>query len=105
MRVGAIRRERRRGAPTHIHPPAYPDLTWHRPPPLRLTDCYLACPQAVRTTAVKDPSGKFYVVNGEKKWITNGKIIIARLAQPKDRICLRLRLRGRLAVNLPRGPS
>jgi alkylation response protein AidB-like acyl-CoA dehydrogenase len=27
---------------------------------------------AIRTTAVKDPSGKFYVVNGEKKWITNG---------------------------------
>lgn len=28
--------------------------------------------QALRTTAVKDPTGKFYVVNGEKKWITNG---------------------------------
>ena len=27
---------------------------------------------ALRCTAVKDPSGKFYVVNGEKKWITNG---------------------------------
>ena len=26
----------------------------------------------LRTTAVKDPSGEFYVVNGEKKWITNG---------------------------------
>ncbi len=23
---------------------------------------------ALRTTAVKDPSGKHYVVNGEKKW-------------------------------------
>lgn len=27
---------------------------------------------AIRTTAVKDPTGKFYIVNGEKKWITNG---------------------------------
>jgi len=27
----------------------------------------------IRTRAVKDASGKFYVVNGEKKWITNGK--------------------------------
>ena len=26
----------------------------------------------IRTTAVKDASGDFYVVNGEKKWITNG---------------------------------
>lgn len=26
----------------------------------------------LRTTAVKDPSGEFYVVNGEKKWITSG---------------------------------
>eukprot|EP00193_Tetraselmis_chui_P006299 CAMPEP_0177762732 /NCGR_PEP_ID=MMETSP0491_2-20121128/6500_1 /TAXON_ID=63592 /ORGANISM="Tetraselmis chuii, Strain PLY429" /LENGTH=429 /DNA_ID=CAMNT_0019278803 /DNA_START=312 /DNA_END=1601 /DNA_ORIENTATION=- len=26
----------------------------------------------IRCTAEKDPSGKFYVVNGEKKWITNG---------------------------------
>lgn len=27
---------------------------------------------ALRTTAVKDASGQFYIVNGEKKWITNG---------------------------------
>lgn len=27
----------------------------------------------IRTRAVKDASGKFYVVNGEKKWITNGE--------------------------------
>ena len=26
----------------------------------------------IRTTATKDASGEFYVVNGEKKWITNG---------------------------------
>jgi len=26
----------------------------------------------IRTTATKDASGDFYVVNGEKKWITNG---------------------------------
>jgi len=26
----------------------------------------------IKTTAEKDPSGDFYVVNGEKKWITNG---------------------------------
>lgn len=28
---------------------------------------------ALRTTAVKDASGEFYTVNGEKKWITNGE--------------------------------
>jgi len=27
---------------------------------------------ALRCTATKDPSGEFYIVNGEKKWITNG---------------------------------
>ncbi len=27
---------------------------------------------AIRTTAVKSPCGKFYIVNGMKKWITNG---------------------------------
>ena len=27
---------------------------------------------AIRTSAVKTPDGKFYVVNGEKKWITGG---------------------------------
>jgi hypothetical protein len=27
---------------------------------------------SLRCTAVKDPTGKFYVVNGQKKWITNG---------------------------------
>lgn len=27
---------------------------------------------AIRSTAIKDPTGKFYVLNGEKKWITNG---------------------------------
>ena len=26
----------------------------------------------LRCSAVKDPSGRFYIVNGEKKWITNG---------------------------------
>jgi len=26
----------------------------------------------IKTTAEKDPSGDFYLVNGEKKWITNG---------------------------------
>lgn len=26
----------------------------------------------IRTTAVKSPCGKFYIVNGTKKWITNG---------------------------------
>jgi len=28
---------------------------------------------ALRTTAVKDASGDYYTVNGEKKWITNGE--------------------------------
>mmetsp|Transcript_41034 Transcript_41034/g.49790 ORF Transcript_41034/g.49790 Transcript_41034/m.49790 type:complete len:422 (+) Transcript_41034:58-1323(+) len=26
----------------------------------------------IKTTAVKDPTGSFYIVNGQKKWITNG---------------------------------
>jgi alkylation response protein AidB-like acyl-CoA dehydrogenase len=26
----------------------------------------------IQTTAVKSPCGKFYIVNGLKKWITNG---------------------------------
>jgi alkylation response protein AidB-like acyl-CoA dehydrogenase len=26
----------------------------------------------LRTTAVKSPDGKYYIVNGQKKWITNG---------------------------------
>jgi len=40
---------------------------------LAITEPYAGSDVAgLRTTAVKDPSGKFYVVNGEKKWITNG---------------------------------
>ena len=27
---------------------------------------------SLRCTAERDPTGKFFVVNGEKKWITNG---------------------------------
>jgi alkylation response protein AidB-like acyl-CoA dehydrogenase len=40
---------------------------------LAITEPYAGSDVAgLRTTAVKDPTGKFYVVNGEKKWITNG---------------------------------
>ena len=40
---------------------------------LAITEPYAGSDVAsIRCTAVKDPSGKFYVVNGEKKWITNG---------------------------------
>jgi alkylation response protein AidB-like acyl-CoA dehydrogenase len=40
---------------------------------LAITEPYAGSDVAnIRTTAVKDPSGDFYVVNGEKKWITNG---------------------------------
>jgi len=36
---------------------------------LAITEPYAGSDVAgLRTTAVKDPSGKFYVVNGEKKW-------------------------------------
>jgi alkylation response protein AidB-like acyl-CoA dehydrogenase len=36
---------------------------------LAITEPYAGSDVAgMRTTAVKDPSGKFYVVNGEKKW-------------------------------------
>lgn len=36
---------------------------------LAITEPYAGSDVAnIRTTAVKDPSGKFYVVNGEKKW-------------------------------------
>ena len=40
---------------------------------LAITEPYAGSDVAsLRTSAVKDPSGEFYVVNGEKKWITNG---------------------------------
>lgn len=40
---------------------------------LAITEPYAGSDVAnIRTKAVKDPSGKFYVVSGEKKWITNG---------------------------------
>jgi len=40
---------------------------------LAITEPYAGSDVAnIRTTAEKDPSGEFYVVNGEKKWITNG---------------------------------
>ena len=40
---------------------------------LAITEPYAGSDVAsLRCTAKKDPTGKFYVVNGEKKWITNG---------------------------------
>ncbi len=40
---------------------------------LAITEPYAGSDVAsLRTTAVKDPSGKFYVVNGEKKWCVMG---------------------------------
>jgi len=40
---------------------------------LAITEPYAGSDVAnLRATAEKDPSGEFYVVNGEKKWITNG---------------------------------
>lgn len=40
---------------------------------LAITEPYAGSDVAgIRTTAVKTPCGKFYTVNGEKKWITNG---------------------------------
>ena len=40
---------------------------------LAITEPYAGSDVAgLRTTAVKTPCGKFYIVNGEKKWITNG---------------------------------
>jgi hypothetical protein len=40
---------------------------------LAITEPYAGSDVAgLRTTAKKDPTGKFYIVNGEKKWITNG---------------------------------
>lgn len=29
----------------------------------------------MKTTAVKSEDGKFWIVNGEKKWITNGQYV------------------------------
>jgi alkylation response protein AidB-like acyl-CoA dehydrogenase len=40
---------------------------------LAITEPYAGSDVAsLKTTAVKSPCGKFYIVNGEKKWITNG---------------------------------
>lgn len=40
---------------------------------LAITEPYAGSDVAnIRCSAVKDPSGQFYTVNGEKKWITNG---------------------------------
>lgn len=40
---------------------------------LAITEPYAGSDVAnIRSTAVKTPCGKFYIVNGEKKWITNG---------------------------------
>ncbi|KAI9201950.1 acyl-CoA dehydrogenase/oxidase [Polychytrium aggregatum] len=40
---------------------------------LAITEPYAGSDVAqIRTTAVKSPCGKFYIVNGVKKWITNG---------------------------------
>jgi len=40
---------------------------------LAITEPYAGSDVAnIRCTAEKDPSGQFYTVNGEKKWITNG---------------------------------
>ena len=40
---------------------------------LAITEPYAGSDVAnLRTTAKKTPDGKFYIVNGEKKWITNG---------------------------------
>jgi alkylation response protein AidB-like acyl-CoA dehydrogenase len=40
---------------------------------LAITEPYAGSDVAsLRCTARKDPTGQFYVVNGEKKWITNG---------------------------------
>jgi alkylation response protein AidB-like acyl-CoA dehydrogenase len=29
----------------------------------------------MKTTAVKSEDGKFWIINGEKKWITNGQYV------------------------------
>ena len=29
----------------------------------------------MKTTAVKSEDGKFWIINGEKKWITNGQCV------------------------------
>jgi acyl-CoA dehydrogenase len=31
----------------------------------------------IQTTAIKDKSGKYYIVNGYKKWISNGSTLFA----------------------------
>jgi alkylation response protein AidB-like acyl-CoA dehydrogenase len=30
---------------------------------------------SMKTTAVKSEDGKFWIINGEKKWITNGQYV------------------------------
>jgi len=30
----------------------------------------------MKTTAVKSEDGKYWIINGEKKWITNGQYVI-----------------------------
>ena len=47
---------------------------------LAITEPYAGSDVAgLRTTAVKDPSGKFYIVNGEKKWCVPSACVSAHL--------------------------
>ena len=50
----------------------------------------------LRTTAVKDPSGKFYVVNGEKKWCVRAGLLqrcAANAADAQRLTCVPVRCR------------
>jgi alkylation response protein AidB-like acyl-CoA dehydrogenase len=39
----------------------------------------------MKTTAVKSEDGKFWIINGEKKWITNGQYVsISRRTAIRD---------------------
>ena len=39
----------------------------------------------MKTTAVKSEDGKFWIINGEKKWITNGQyVVISRRTVIRD---------------------
>lgn len=44
---------------------------------LAITEPYTGSDVAsIRTTAKKTPDGKYYIVNGVKKWITTGKGLV-----------------------------
>jgi len=39
----------------------------------------------MKTTAIKSEDGKFWIINGEKKWITNGQYVtISRRTAIRD---------------------